>query len=215
MTTFVAEFTRPLGIVRTNAIPRPTPGPWPASSALARETPTALGSSALVSGEAGQVYVPASPPGVIGAAVTRAARCSAGLPRRRLAQMVGVSHRAALPWEDGTTPLFCLPYHQLRALADALTDAGARVGWELDELLIASQCDLLVTGMLHGSEDYAEVPPVEGDSAEAWAARGLLRWALDRNNPGAVPPIRIIEAAPGGIRCEPLRHRGPKICKQA
>lgn len=37
--------------------------------------------------------------------------------------------------------------------------------------------------MLRGFEDHAEVPPVEGDSVEAWAARGLLRWALT----GAVP----------------------------
>lgn len=178
MTTFVAEFSSPLGWVRANAAPRPTPGPRPAFSVPASEIPAALGSSARVGGEAERAYIPASPPGVIGAAVIRAARHSAGLPRRRLAQTLSVSHGTALAWEDGTTPLFCVPYDQLRTLANALTDAGAQVGWELDELLIASQCDLLVTGMLCGFEDYAEVPPVEGDSTEAWAARGLLRWAL-------------------------------------
>jgi hypothetical protein len=151
-------------------------------------TPTSMGSSTRIGGQAGREYMPASPPGVIGAAVISAARHSAGLPRRRLAQMLSVSHRNACAWEDGTTPLFCVPYGQLRALADALTDAGARVGWELDELLIASQCDLLVTGMLHGFEDYAEVPPVEGDSVEAWAARGLLRWALTGTLPARYRP---------------------------
>lgn len=92
--------------------------------------------------------------------------------------MLNVSQATVLTWEDGTMPMFCVGYGQLRALADALTEADARVGWELDELLIASQCDLLVTGMLHGFEDYGEVPAVEGESAEAWATRGLLCWAL-------------------------------------
>ncbi len=159
MTTFVAEFTSPLGIVGTNAGRRPDPQPRPAFSIPMNVTPTMMGSSTRIGGRAGRAYMPVSPPGVIGAAVIRAARHSACLPRRRLAQMLSVSHGTVGAWEDGTTPLFCVRYGQLRALADALTDAGGRVGWELDELLIASQCDLLMTGMLHGFEDYAEVPP--------------------------------------------------------
>ena len=155
--------------------------------------------TAHVTGPPG-IVIPASRPGVIGAAVIRAARNSAGLPRRRLAQMLSVSHGTALGWENGTTPLFCVPYGQLRTLADALTDAGARVGWELDELLIASQCDLLVTGILHGFEDYAEVPLVEGSSAEAWAARGMLRWALT----GIVPMRYRLYAPSGTLLAQPV-----------
>jgi hypothetical protein len=49
---------------------------------------------------------------------------------------------------------------------------------DVAELVLTSQCDLLLTGMLQGFEDYAEVPPVDEDSAEGEAARDLLRWAL-------------------------------------
>ncbi len=59
-----------------------------------------------------------------------------------------------------------------------LTQAGAKTRCDVAELALASQCDLLVTGMMHGTEDYAEVPPVDVDSAEGEAARNLLRWAL-------------------------------------
>jgi hypothetical protein len=57
------------------------------------------------------------------------------------------------------------------------------LGHELGELLLASQCDLLLTGVLHGFEDYAEVPPIDEDGTDAETARELLRWALA----GAVP----------------------------
>ena len=57
------------------------------------------------------------------------------------------------------------------------------VGHELGELLLVSRCDLLLTGMLHGFEDYAEVPPLDEDGTEAQIARELLHWALA----GAVP----------------------------
>jgi hypothetical protein len=81
-------------------------------------------------------------------------------------------------WENGTIPLFSVPYGQLQQLAEVLDHAGAQVGQRLDELLLAAQCDLLLTGMLNGFEDYAEVPPIEGVGAGAQAARSLLRWAL-------------------------------------
>ena len=42
---------------------------------------------------------------------------------------------------------------------------------------------LLVAYMLHGFEDYAEVPPIDEDGVEAQTARELLHWALA----GAVP----------------------------
>jgi hypothetical protein len=57
------------------------------------------------------------------------------------------------------------------------------VGHELGELLLAARCDLLLTGMLHGFEDCAEVPPIDEHGTEAQTARELLHWALA----GAVP----------------------------
>jgi hypothetical protein len=80
--------------------------------------------------------------------------------------------------ENGTIPLFSVPYGQIQRLATALNHAGAQVGHEPGELLLASQCDLLITGILHGFEDYAEVPPIEERGAEAERARELIRWAL-------------------------------------
>jgi hypothetical protein len=89
-----------------------------------------------------------------------------------------VSTTTVRAWETGTIPLFSVPYGQLQQLAAALNEAGAQVGHELSELVLASQCDLLITGMLYGFEDYAEVPPVDARGAEADKARELLRWAL-------------------------------------
>jgi hypothetical protein len=120
----------------------------------------------------------ASPPGVIGGAVIQAARKSARISCWKLARMLGVSPDAVRRWEDGTCPLFCVPYDGLFRLAAALDQAGAKTRCDVAEFALASQCDLLVTGMLHGTEDYAEVPPVDEDSAEGEAARDLLRWAL-------------------------------------
>ena len=139
---------------------------------------------------AGQAFLPVSPPGVIGGAVTKAARRSTGLTRRRLARTLAVSPSAVRAWENGTCPLFSVSYDQLRRLAGALDESDAKVRYEVGDLVLASQCDLLVTGMLRGFEDYAEVPPVDEDGAESEVARELLRWALtgilpDRYRPWA------------------------------
>jgi transcriptional regulator with XRE-family HTH domain len=115
---------------------------------------------------------------VIGGAIIQAARKSARTSRRKLAKMLTVSPDAVRSWEDGTCALFCVPYADLCRLAAALDEAGAKVRCDVDELVLASQCDLLVTGILQGFEDYAEVPPVDEDSTEGEAARDLLRWAL-------------------------------------
>ena len=121
---------------------------------------------------------PVSPPGVIGAAVVRAARRSARLSRTGLVRRLNVSTATARGWESGIVPLFCVPYGQLQRLAQVLDGAGAQVGTELGDLLLASRCDLLLTGMLNEFEDFAEVPPIDEEGAEAESARSLLRWAL-------------------------------------
>ena len=100
-----------------------------------------------------------SPPGVIGGAVIRAARRSARISRRRLARMLAVSHRTIRRWENGTCPLFSVRYHDLCRVAAAFDQAGAKTRCDTAELVLASLCDLLLTGMLQGFEDYAEVPP--------------------------------------------------------
>jgi transcriptional regulator with XRE-family HTH domain len=144
---------------------------------------TLLAQPGWIEDEAGAIAFPLSAPGVIGGAVIKASRRSAGLSRPDLARMLAVSPRTVRTWENGTRPLFSVRYDRLCQIADALRNAGARVGQELDELVLASQCDLLIAGILRGSEDHAEVPAVDEEGTENDAARNLLRWALT----GAVP----------------------------
>lgn len=132
---------------------------------------------------AGEPFLPVSPPGVIGGAIIKAARRSARLSRQRLARTLTISPCTVRGWENGTDPLFSVGYDQLRHLASALDEADAKVGYEVGDFVLASQCDLLMTGMLREFEDYAEVPPIDVDGAEGEAARDLLRWALS----GTVP----------------------------
>jgi hypothetical protein len=117
---------------------------------------------------------------------------------RRLARSLGVDLATVRSWQNGTSPLFCLPHDQLRQLTAALRDGGAQVGQDLGELLLASQCDLLITGMLRGFEDYAEVPPIDEDGPQADAARALLSWALT----GTVP-----QCFRSWVRATPLMSR--------
>lgn len=153
---------------------------------------TLLARPGWIEDEAGAIAFPLSPPGVIGGAIIRAARRSAGLSKQDLARTLAVSAPTVRIWEDGTRPLFSVRYDQLCQIADALWKTGARVGQEAGELVLASQCDLLIAGIMHGFEDYAEVPPI--DDTEGEAARGLLRWALT----GLVPD-RYRAYAPTGL----------------
>jgi transcriptional regulator with XRE-family HTH domain len=122
--------------------------------------------------------LPLLSPGVVGGAVIRAARRSARISRRQLARTLAVNPRTVRSWENGTCPLFSVRYHHLCCVAAALDQAGAKTSCDVAELVLASQCDLLITGMLQGFEDYAEVPPVDENGLEGEAARGMLRWAL-------------------------------------
>jgi transcriptional regulator with XRE-family HTH domain len=126
--------------------------------------------------------LPASPPGAIGGAIITAARRSAGLTRRALARRLAVPPATMRPWESGACPLYCVGYDQLRQLAAALDPAGTQAVPALEDLLLASQCDLLVAGMLGGFEDYTEVPPVDHET-DGQASRSLLRWALTGDVP--------------------------------
>lgn len=179
----VAEFSHPIQAKRTDIARSARVASSGHLGALALQDraglvagPTRLPNPAEV--PAGSAFLPASAPGVIGGAIARAARKSARMSRRKLARMLAVSSDTVRSWEDGTCPLFCLPYADLCRLAAAFDQAGAKVGCDIAELVLASQCDLLVTGILQGFEDYAEVPPVDEDSTEGKAARDLLRWAL-------------------------------------
>jgi transcriptional regulator with XRE-family HTH domain len=151
---------------------RPLPAPFsdraPAGGKTSPHRPATTGTG---------IWAPASPPGVIGGAVITAARRSARLSRRNLARRLTVSTATVRSWENGTLPLYEVNSVQLGQLADTLSGAGALAGCGYSELILASQCDLLITGMLHGFEDYAEIPPID-EETEGHDARSLLRWAL-------------------------------------
>ena len=117
-------------------------------------------------------------PGVIGGALLQAARRNAGLTRRDLARLLAVTRTTVKHWEHGTLPLFDVDYCTLRR-------AAAITSTDLNELLIAQQCDLLIMRMLCGDEDYAEVPPIDEDTAVGETARDLLRWAFTGRAPAS------------------------------
>jgi transcriptional regulator with XRE-family HTH domain len=141
---------------------------------------------------------PESRPGVIGAAFIRVARRSARMTRRRLARMAAVSPAAVRGWENGTCPLYCVGYQQLHQLAEAFAAGDACVGADVVELVLVSQCDLLIAGMLGGFEDYAEVPPIEDPGQHGDLARELLRWALT-----GITPDRFRSVADRGLLLAP------------
>jgi len=144
--------------------------------------------------DTGAAVAHASPPGAIGGAVIRAARRSARMTSCQLACTVAVSPGTVHAWEAGSIALFCVSYRHLSQLASAFDRAGARIGRDVGDLVLASQCDLLLTGMLQGFEDYAEVPPIE-DETEGVACRSLLRWALT----GIVPEPYRPYSEPGRL----------------
>ena len=124
-----------------------------------------------------------TPPGPIGAAVIKAARRRVRLSQRGLAERLTVPLLVVARWEAGSSPLYCTDFGQLRQLAAVLTPDEGDEGQSLHRLLLACLCDLLLTGMLCGFEDYAEIPPIDEDTADGKNTRGLLRWALT----GVVP----------------------------
>ena len=75
---------------------------------------------------------------------------------------------------------------------------GANVGQEVGEQVLASQCDLLIAGILHGFQDYADLPPID-DDADGVGARSLLRWALT----GLVPDRYRAYALTGPLLARP------------
>jgi len=103
-----------------------------------------------------------------------------------------MDHATTRDLELGEIPLFCVPYNLLRHIAGALARPGSALTGGVGELVTAADCDLLVTAILCEFEDYAEVPPIDQDTADGAVARELLRWALagvvpDRYRPAALP----------------------------
>lgn len=193
--------------------PAATPGPRPH-----RRLPALPFTGAKLARQAGRRTPAAAdacgtPPGPIGAALIRATRRSARLSQRGLTQRLAAPGSIVRGWEAASTPLFCTDFGLLRRLAAALSPADRDGRQVLHTLLLASQCDLLLTGMLRGFEDYAEVPPIDEDTTDGETTRGLLRWALT----GTVPPLYKLHAPTGRLLAleDVTRIRGVALLVQA
>jgi hypothetical protein len=132
-------------------------------------------------------------PGVIGGAVVAAARRGAGLTRSGLARSLSVRPATVRGWESGEVPLYCVPYAELRRLALAVGRASSSVAAVFNRLLMAGQLDLLMSEMLVGSADYAELPPIGSGTVQGAVAGDLLAWGFR----GIVPDCYRGFAQPG------------------
>lgn len=132
--------------------------------------------------------------GVVAGAVLAAARGSAWMTLEKLARSADVSLSAIAGGEDGTRPLCAVTPDRLARLDAALLRSGADPAIVAD-LAVASECDILIAGLVHGLDDFlADVPPVDEDDAGT-VARELLGWAVD----GLVPPRYAAHADPGPL----------------
>ncbi len=145
---------------------------------------TLIGPHGWIVDEAGEITLVASAPGVIGGAIIRAARHSASLSRGDLADMLTVDPGTVRDLENGSRPLFCMPYQQLCQLADTLHEARARVGDDKNELILASQCDRIrrspADRLRHRGRGRRRSAPV----GAGWPG------------PGTVPPVRADRPTP-------------------
>lgn len=152
---------------------------------------------------AAAAVVDASVTGMIAGAVLAAARNSAGLSTQELARLAGVGPQIVMGWEDGTRPLCTVIPDQLARLEAALSRAGANPEIVAD-LPVASECDMLVAGLVHGLDYFpADVPPADQDDART-RARELLGWVI-----AGLVPARYAARAPRPPLDTATRHRFP------
>ena len=71
------------------------------------------------------------------------------------------------------------------------------------------QCDVLISGMLGDDEDYADVPPIDDESAGGTIVGALLRWAVC----GLVPAYYSMFAAARPLLAESDISRLASVAK--
>lgn len=113
------------------------------------------------------------PVAALSAAVIRMARRAARLDRAGFAERAGVSVHVVDAIEDGTPPAWALPYAEFTAVATAVS---VRSPWMHGEFETAAACDLLLSCVLDGEQEFATDVLAGEDTRELAAA--LLRWAI-------------------------------------
>jgi hypothetical protein len=126
----------------------------------------------------GQSREPARVPGeqqttVLSASVLRAARTGYQENREDFAARAGVGLHVVEAVEDGTRPVWNLPYATFSALGDAVSvlNPSLRTVFET-----AAACDLLLTCVMRGDLAFSTDVLTDDDTRDL--AVGLLRWAM-------------------------------------
>jgi len=138
-------------------------------------------------------------PGIVAAAVLRAACSSARMSEAFIARASGVSKDTIQSWADGTCRLASVAVSQLERLEGALLTAGAEPALVAD-LSPAAWCDLVLDAIAAGEDTRLLLAdPVAGTSA----FRELLAWAVT----GRVP-VRYRRYSPSGpLLADPVAAR--------
>jgi transcriptional regulator with XRE-family HTH domain len=164
--------------------------------------------SSVPTAEEAETTQVASPPGVVGGTVLRAARLSAYRTQAQLAVAVGVDEASLAGWEDGTDPLTAVAYPVLERLEAELAAAGAQADL-VEDLAIALWCDLVIEA-LAGSQD---ITCLMADPAAAEDAFGeLLAWSVAEHRPARyrqyAGPGPLLRPAGLGRIAESVRQLG-------
>ena len=136
-------------------------------------------------------------PGVVAAAVLRAARLSAGMTEARLAIAADLPLKAIREWEEGSSLLAAVPLPEVERLQAALRKAGADPRLVAD-FAAAAWCDLVVVAMINDEDTTCLMAdPLSRDVAFG----ELLLWSLA----GHIPPRYQPYAS-----AEPLHPTSPR-----
>jgi hypothetical protein len=140
-----------------------------------------------------------SRPGLVAAAVLRAACSSARMSEAFIARASGVSKDTIWSWADGTCALASVAIWQLERLEAALLTAGAEPALVAD-LSPAAWCDLVLEAIAADEDTRLLLAdPVAGTRA----FRELLAWTVA----GRIPPRYRHYSPPGPLLADPVAAR--------
>ena len=113
------------------------------------------------------------PVAVLSGSVLRTARAGYGESQEDFATRAGVGLHEVEDVEDGTLPVWDLPYATFTALGDAVSalDPTLRTVFET-----AAACDLVLTCVMRGDRAFSTDVLADDDTRDL--AVGLLRWAV-------------------------------------
>jgi hypothetical protein len=137
------------------------------------------------------------PVAALSATLLRLARHGHQESQADFAARAGVSLDVVCAAEDGTRPVWALPYAEFLALADAVSVLNP---WLREWFETAAACDLLLTRVLEGDQVLAT--DVLTDPSSRYLAKKLLRWAVTGTLPARAPARRplLSEARVGLLR---------------